>query len=328
MLGFFGLDEESEYVYRVLVGLGAASVQDVCGSLGYPEDVVVAALGRLERLGLAAPSPGVPGRYAAAPPALALGATLSERRHELRQAELVVDRLTQEYRRSAVSLATSDLVEVVSGVDAVRHRFEQLQLGAEQELLGLITTVPMAVSGAENVAEPVAAARGVVCKAVFEQAALAACGPEALAAALGRDEQIRIADRVPTKLIISDRAVAMLPLHPLGTPGEPAAVLVRSGGLLEALIGLFDSIWERSLPILLSADGEAVSDNGEQPDSTDLQVLSMLLAGMTDVSVAKQLDLGLRTVQRRVKRLLDIAGVTTRMQLGWHAYEQGWVVRE
>src|SRR4051812_767477 len=64
----------------------------------------------------------------------------------------------------------------------------------------------------------------------------------------------------------------------------------------------------------------ATAGPGRRPE-----VLSLLLAGLTDASVAKQLDLGLRTVQRRVKRLMDLTGVTTRLQLGWHAYERGWV---
>ncbi|MFD0382334.1 helix-turn-helix transcriptional regulator [Streptomyces stramineus] len=57
----------------------------------------------------------------------------------------------------------------------------------------------------------------------------------------------------------------------------------------------------------------------------DLRVLSLLMAGLTDASVAKQLGLGLRTVQRRVKRLMELAGVTTRLQLGRHAAESGWL---
>jgi ATP:corrinoid adenosyltransferase len=32
-------------------------------------------------------------------------------------------------------------------------------------------------------------------------------------------------------------------------------------------------------------------------------------------------------VQRRVKRLMEIAEVSTRLQLGWHTYERGWVAR-
>ncbi|GGU86563.1 hypothetical protein GCM10010260_19610 [Streptomyces filipinensis] len=63
------------------------------------------------------------------------------------------------------------------------------------------------------------------------------------------------------------------------------------------------------------------------PDATGLEVLSLLLAGLTDASVAEQLDLGLRTVQRRMRRLMELAGVATRLRLGWHAYERGWMTR-
>jgi DNA-binding NarL/FixJ family response regulator len=70
-----------------------------------------------------------------------------------------------------------------------------------------------------------------------------------------------------------------------------------------------------------------VARSPDGPDATDLEILALLLAGLTDASVAKQLDLGLRTVQRRVRRLMELAGVTTRLQLGWHAHERGWVTR-
>jgi DNA-binding NarL/FixJ family response regulator len=43
--------------------------------------------------------------------------------------------------------------------------------------------------------------------------------------------------------------------------------------------------------------------------------------------VARQLDVGLRTVQRRVRSLMDATGATTRIQLGWAAYEHGWLRR-
>lgn len=82
-----------------------------------------------------------------------------------------------------------------------------------------------------------------------------------------------------------------------------------------------------ALPLRLGASG--VTEQGpDGPDGTDLEILSLLLAGLTDASVAKQLDLGLRTVQRRVKRLMELTGVTTRLQLGRHAYERGWVTRD
>ena len=329
MLDFFGLDDEVESVYRVLVGHGAVTVAQISDRLPLPASRIAAIVAELARRGLVAPSSELPGRYRAAPPALALGGLLSERRHELKQAELAVEGLSQEYRRNATGAALRDLVEVVTGRDAVRHRFDQLQLGAEQELLALVTEVPIAVDGMHNDAEPVAVARGVSYRVVLERSVLEAAGGSLpLTAALARGEQVRVVERVPTKLMMADRSVAMLPLTPMGAPGEPAAMVIRAGGVLEAMVGLFESVWAQGLPIRLTDSGPVLEGQGRQPDSVDLQILSLLLVGMTDVSIAKQLDLGLRTVQRRVKRLMDLAGLTTRMQLGWHAYERGWVVRD
>ena len=53
-------------------------------------------------------------------------------------------------------------------------------------------------------------------------------------------------------------------------------------------------------------------------------ILALLLAGMTDQALAGQLGLSLRTVQRRIRVLMDKAGVDTRIQLGWHAGREGW----
>jgi DNA-binding NarL/FixJ family response regulator len=49
-----------------------------------------------------------------------------------------------------------------------------------------------------------------------------------------------------------------------------------------------------------------------------------MLAGLSDQGVASQLGLSLRTVQRRLRHLQDLAGVKSRMQLGWYAARQGW----
>ena len=59
-------------------------------------------------------------------------------------------------------------------------------------------------------------------------------------------------------------------------------------------------------------------------DDIDAQVLSLLLAGLTDAALANHLSTSLRTVQRRVRGLMERADVETRMQLGWRASELGW----
>jgi hypothetical protein len=209
----------------------------------------------------------------------------------------------------------------------VAHRFLQLRLGATDEVCALVTGKPVAGSGMDNGAEERASQRKVAYRIVIEREALALpSGLTEVSASLGRDEQVRVVDRVPTKLVVADRTLAMVPLT--GRGSEPAALVVHASGLLESLTGLFEAVWREALPLRLGAGAQVAEDRAPGPDATDLEILSLLLAGMTDASVAKQLELGLRTVQRRVKGLMELTGVTTRLQLGWHAYEKGWVARD
>ncbi|MFF4188738.1 helix-turn-helix domain-containing protein [Streptomyces sp. NPDC001691] len=326
MLGAIGLDETQESAYRALVAVGAAEVTDLAHRLALPEIETERALRRLERQGLAAQSSARTGRWVAAPPGVALGALLTQQRHELDQAELAAALLAAEYRAEAAEPAVHDLVEVVTGASAVAHRFHQLQLGAAEEVCALVTGKPVAVTGVDNESEERAAIRGVAYRVVIEREVLSLpAGIAELSAALGRDEQVRTVDRVPTKLVVADRGLAMVPLT--GRGAEPAALVVHASGLLESLMALFEAVWKDALPLRLGGGGHGVVEEARGPDTTDLEILSLLLAGMTDASAAKQLELGLRTVQRRVKGLMELTGVTTRLQLGWHAYERGWVAR-
>lgn len=313
MLAAIGLDDTHESAYRALVSVGAADLTDLARRLTLGEQATERALRRLELHGLAARSSARPGRWVAAPPEVAPGALL-----------------TEEYRAAAAEPGVHDLVEAVIGAAAVSRRFLQLQLGASKEVCALVTGRPVVVTGVGNEAEEQAAERaadrGVRHRVVVERSVLdLAGGISELSAAPGRDERVRVVDRVPTKLVVADRSLALVPLTT--HTAEPAALVVHASGLLELLQGLFESVWQGALPLRIGASG-VTEERPDGPDDTDLEVLSLLLAGLTDASVAKQLDLGLRTVQRRVKRLMELAGVTTRLQLGWHAYERGWVARE
>ncbi|WP_030787993.1 helix-turn-helix transcriptional regulator [Streptomyces sp. NRRL S-920] len=325
MLAAIGLDGTHESAYRALVSVGAAEVPDLARRLGLGEPETERALRRLERHGLAAQASGRAGRWVAAPPGVALGALLTQRRHELEKAELAANLLAEEYRAQAAEPTVHDLVEVVTGAAAVSQRFLQLQLGASEEVCALLTGG--AGTGVEHSAGKRAAGRGVGYRVVVERAVLdLPTGLVELSTAVGRDDRVRVVNRVPTKLVIADGSLAMVPLT--SRTAEPAALVVHASGLLASLTGLFEAVWREALPLRLGeGDGAAREEAPEGPDGTDLEILSLLLAGLTDASVAKQLDLGLRTVQRRVKRLMELTGVTTRLQLGWHAYERDWVAR-
>ena len=76
------------------------------------------------------------------------------------------------------------------------------------------------------------------------------------------------------------------------------------------------------------ADAGRASTTGGQtaPDDlseADRQVLALLATGLTDERIAAHLGLGLRTVQRRVRGLMDRLGAGNRFQAGLQAARTG-----
>ncbi|NYI04527.1 helix-turn-helix domain-containing protein [Allostreptomyces psammosilenae] len=349
MLTLVGLDAETERVYRQLVRLGSGSVAELAGRAGVDPETARHCLRALRRRGLVSRESGADGRppaegadgaaaerYTAAPPAVALAGVLEQYRHDLRRAELAATDLAGQFRADAPPDLPHELVEVVVGAEAVRQRFAQIQSGAGEEVLAFVTARPTLVTGAENTAEDRAVRRGVRYRVVVERPAVEALrgragGEPAQDPAAEELRQLRVMETVPGKLVVADRRVALLPLTDATTDARAAALVVRAPALLESLVNAFEAIWSRAWPIPVTPDGRVTVGRlparlpEDGPDTTDLLLLSLLMAGMTDAGTARQLGLSERTVQRRVRRLMGIAGVTSRLQLGWVARDRGWV---
>ncbi|MGW2206619.1 helix-turn-helix domain-containing protein [Streptomyces sp. NPDC001774] len=94
-------------------------------------------------------------------------------------------------------------------------------------------------------------------------------------------------------------------------------------------MALFECFWEAGVPFTPDTPrpgnlGAASSRaTGLHPD--DRHLLSLLIAGLTEVAVARHMGLSRRTVQRRVQRLMDLTGAASKMQLAWIAARKGWV---
>jgi DNA-binding NarL/FixJ family response regulator len=70
--------------------------------------------------------------------------------------------------------------------------------------------------------------------------------------------------------------------------------------------------------------------SAEQPtggvlDDHERFLLSLLVAGVPDKSIASQLGISRRTVQRRLDRLMALAGVDTRTGLAYQAAKRDWL---
>ena len=326
MLHALGLEPAEETVYRALLGRPSEATTHLAESLELSEPDVAKALARLDQMGLV--NRQSDGGYRAAPPAVALGALISERRDELRMAEHALATLAEEHRAGLAGRSIGSVIEIVAGVDAIRHRFLQVQQAARVQLRTFITTPFVAVPPGENPAESAAVDRGVRFRAVMERTVLEQPGIiDETVDSLVRGVEVRVADELPMKLVIADSDLALVPAA-AGPDDEPGAVLLHRSGLLTAMEALFEAIWDRAHPLELSTvAGQARLTELDQHGLTDLDrtIIALLVAGLSDQAVATQLNLSMRTLQRRLRHLMDVAGVRTRMQLGWHAAEHGWV---
>jgi DNA-binding CsgD family transcriptional regulator len=321
-LGAIGLSASEESLYRLALGRAEVDAAGLAAELAMPGPAVTAALDRLLARGLLVRVGS--GGLAAAPPAVALGALITDRREELRLAELAMAAYAEEHRTAAAGRGASELVEVVTGADGIRHRFLQVQAAARQQVRTFVTYPFTVVAPGDNPAESAAVNRGVRFRAVVERALLAEPGAVGEAVdSLRSGVEVRIADSLPMKLVIADADLALVPLAV--TPvGEPAAVLLHRSGLLAGMAALFETVWRQAYPLELSGDA-AAELAADAPTDLDRKILALLLAGLTDQAVSSQLGISMRTLQRRLRRLMDLAGVGSRMQLGWYAARHGWV---
>src|SRR5918997_602601 len=95
MLGVLGLSPDEEAVYRLVIGRPAVAAADLAVRAALSEEAVGRALERLAHRGLLTSGSGV---FCASPPAVALGSLISERREELRAAELALAAFAEEHR--------------------------------------------------------------------------------------------------------------------------------------------------------------------------------------------------------------------------------------
>lgn len=315
MLSYLGLSPAEELVYRELVSAGALTAPALARACHGELADVVSALHAMRRAGLVAERRDPEGvdLWEAAPPSLGLGALLAVRQDELRSLAGEITELDSLYREGSGRRGDGGALEVLHGRETIRHRFFQLQHSARSELISMRKGRPIAVTGAENVGDQVALTRGVRARLLVDPAALAR-DTDALFVAVGQGMDIRIASEVPSKLLVVDRDRALLPLHADPERMRDRAVIVYASGIVAALVGLFDQTWAMSRPLREEVRGD-----------DDATVLSLMLGGLTDEAIAQRLGASARTVQRRIKRLMERAGASTRFQLGWHAREMGWV---
>ncbi|MBM6402496.1 DUF6879 family protein [Phycicoccus sonneratiae] len=83
-------------------------------------------------------------------------------------------------------------------------------------------------------------------------------------------------------------------------------VVLRDPLVVRLYTAYFDLAWRHAVP------APSPGDEGGDP-----RLVELLELGLKDEAIARHLGVSLRTVRRRVARLMSVNGVDTRFQLGW-----------
>ena len=126
---------------------------------------------------------------------------------------------------------------------------------------------------------------------------------------LAAGHQVRVVDHPLRKMVVADGETGVMQV-------EPGRSMVLRAPMVLLATELFESVWRRSRPYL--------PEEGDL-DPMDRRILQLMLSGLTDAAAAHQLGTSPRTLQRRLRSLMDAAGVSSRVQLGWYAMRNNWV---
>ena len=134
-------------------------------------------------------------------------------------------------------------------------------------------------------------------------------------------EQARVIHVAPTKMILVDNEVALLPLTTTEQTVE-SAVVIRSSAMLVAVMRIFEDLWRFAAPF---TSDQRVITGDEQPSEEERWILSLLASGATDDTIGRLMGFSARTAHRRVRELIARLGVETRFQAGMQAVKLGWL---
>ena len=266
------------------------------------------------------------GTWHVPPPDVTLPARAAELERLALRIRSTADQLSMVYHESRRGRTADTAIEVLESAEDVRRVFREVISTARSTVRSLDRPPYKSAQTALPELQRQKMASGVVFSTVYDPDILAGdqllAGLEILAAA---GEQMRVLRGVPMKLILADEDCALISLEAYDRSYR-GSLFVRRSPLLEGLITLYETLWRLAVPLpRAGADLDAVLDAEGHPVERDRQILLMLAGGATDETIARQLSLSTRTVERRVRSMLDRLGAETRFQAGVQAARRGWL---
>ncbi|GAA4610813.1 DNA-binding response regulator [Saccharopolyspora hordei] len=225
-------------------------------------------------------------------------------------------------RAARAQSGNGGVLQVVHGAKRVGWAAYELQSNATHLVQG-VAKPPYVTTGPLDSLESRKLAEGVQYQVLYDRSALALPPQLDITTKLvAQGEQARVIHVAPTKLIMVDNEIALMPLT-VSQDTVESAVVVRSSAMLAALGRIFDDMWRFAAPFTAAQD--LLSGQEMQPTEEERWILSLLASGATDDTIGRLMGFSARTAHRRVRELIARLGVETRFQAGMQAVKLGWL---
>lgn len=318
--GSVGLSDDAEQLYRHVLRSTPATLSEHAETLGWRASQAQRVMGDLERMRLARRV--ADGTVKVDDPRASVGrlldseeSDLDERRRRLLNLRESLESFESDYRRglqlSGPRVPPWEQVAPTEAAAVVEH-LSRTSRGPIMQVSAKIGTGPGHEESVRRQWEGVASS-GRDLRAIFPLSVLTDPQWHSFAkwrARSGEHQRYLADDAIRVEFGIFGRSGVMLE-----EPGADADfLLLRAPAIIDAFVALFDELWRRAEP-LMSRDASA----------QDVKLLELLSLGFKDEAIARQMNLGLRTVRRRIAALMDEHGADTRFQLGLAVSRRGLV---
>lgn len=291
---------------------------------GIREDLVDESLRVLAGRGLLRLHQG--GHLEVLPPDIALPALAADLERQARSTRSAAHELAQVFfqARAQTSQPDTGALRVLQSLDELAAATADIISSASKRVRSFRSLSPrtreLFAAPLHSHSAPSTGAGGVLLEMVttYDSSVLGIDGAlEVLEARERGGERFRFAVGIPFSAVIVDDTAAVVDTSQYNDGGS-GSVLVRSRPMVRALVALADLFWDLGSPLSRTSSARSA-------ESRDQTILALLATGAPDATIARQTGVSQRTVERRVRALMDQLGAGTRFQAGVQAARRGLI---
>ena len=288
---------------------------------GYSETEVDAATDELGRLGLLRRAGD--DAWEALPPDIALPALAGQFEMRAATTRALTTELSRIYRSARRQPTDDSGIVALRSLQELQDASEQVVAVAEHEVISFRDNSPRTAHlfGRDPAQHrgrwTTAGGRPLLLRTTYDTAVLdLPQATEILSARRGSGEECRFVRGLPFSVMVADTTAAVVDLTSFDSSGQ-GCLLVHDRRLVLALTSLVEMVWRLGTP--MAPEGVGALDRQSR------LILSLLAAGATDATIAARLGISQRTVERKMRSLMERLGAATRFQAGVQAARRGWL---